>query len=453
MLTIIAKIFRDKNVQSLSGNTINAALGFVSFILLTRSYEKEIFGQWVLYITGSVFIEMFRFGLTKTAIVRFLSGAGAEEQKKLKGTNYVTGLFITAIIAVLLFSASLLFPSAIESSGYKLFFTWYPLMAFLNFPYNNAITLLQARQRFDLILLLKASNIGCFVIFLALNLFFFKLDILSVVAVHLLLHFVFSLAAFFSGWDGHQHISSANIGSAKKILNFGKYATGTLISSNLLKSADTFIIALSPVLGAAGVATYSVPLKLTEVLAMPLKSLSATAFPKMSKAAMQNKLHEVQRLFYVYSGALTFFFVALATGGFIFARELVVIVGGEHYADTAPVLRIFCIYALFLPTERFAGVALDSLNLPHKNLKKVLMMSSANIVGDLIAVFGVIHFFPQITQLQILMLVASVTILMTITGQIAGFNYLKKAIPLSYFYIFTAGKLFYTRDIKKHFRL
>lgn len=453
MLPIIAKIFRDKNVQSLSGNTITAALGFVSFILLTRSYEKDIFGQWVLYITGSVFIEMFRFGLTKTAIVRFLSAAGPIEEKKLKGTNYVIGLIITTAIALLLLISRLLFTEAIESSGYKLFFTWYPLMAFLNFPYNNAITLLQARQRFDLILFLKTFNTGFFVVFLALNLFFFKLDILSVVFVHLLLHFAFSLVAFFSGWDGHQHIHKANIGSAKKILNFGKYAIGTLVSSNLLKSADTFIIALSPVLGAAGVATYSVPLKLTEVLAMPLKSLSATAFPKMSKAAMLNKRHEVKRLFYVYSGALTFFFVILAVGGFIFARQLVVIVGGEYYAETAPILQIFCVYALFLPIERFAGVALDSLNLPQKNLKKVLLMSSANIVGDLIAVFGVLHFFPQITELQILMLVASVTILMTIIGQIAGFNYLKKEISLSYFYIFTAGKLFYTQGIKKYFRL
>lgn len=452
MLAIIRKLFRDKNFQSLSGNTIFAALGFLSFVILTRSFEKEVFGEWVLYVTAAVFIEMFRFGLTKTALVRFLSGADSAEQKKLKGANYIIGLTITSAIAIILLAVNYFLGDNIEKSGYVLFFNWYPILAFINLPYNNAITILQANQRFDRILFLKALNIGSFVLFLALNLFFFKMGILSVVIAHLIVNGASSILAVILGWEGIRYIHHSSRAHIKKILDFGKYATGTLIGSNLLKSADTFIIGLSPILGPEGVAIYSVPLKLTELLDIPLRSFVATSFPKMSKACIEKNWHEVKRIFYTYSGAMTYLFIGVAIVGFIFAEPLVIILGGYEYAETANIFRIFCIYGLFLPVDRFTGVALDSLNKPSRNLKKVIYMTSANIIGDLIAIFVVVRLVPDITNIQILMLVATVTIFMTIVGQFVGFRYVKKEIPVQYFQIFRHGRSFFRKDIGKYFK-
>lgn len=452
MLKVFTKLFKDKNFQSLSGNMIFAAFGFISFVILTRTFEKEIFGEWVLYVTAAVFIEMLRFGLTKTAMVRFLSGADEQEEQKLKGSNYVIGLSITTIIALILILINLLFKEQIEESGYTLFFQWYPLLAFINLPYNNAITILQANQRFDKILFIKAFNIGSFVLYLALNFFVFKKGIISVVVAHLIVNFVSSLIAIILGWDGSRHILKFTRLHTKKIIDFGKYATGTLIGSNLLKSADTFIIGLSPFLGPSGVAMYSVPLKLTELLDIPMRSFAATAFPKMSKASIENKWNEVRRLFYTYSGSMTYLFIGIAILGIIFAEPLVIILGGKEYADTANIFRIFCIYGLFLPIDKFTGVALDSLNKPSKNLRKVIFMTSANIIGDLTAIFVMVRMFPDITKLQILMMVAVVTIIMTIIGQIAGFYYVSKDVPLKYTHVFKYGRSFFTKELKDYFK-
>ena len=71
--------------------------------------------------------------------------------------------------------------------------------------------------------------------------------------------------------------------TTKELIDFGKYSMGTLIGSSLLKSADTFIIGLSPVLGSAGIAMYAIPLKLTDLLGIPLRSFAMTAYPRMSK--------------------------------------------------------------------------------------------------------------------------------------------------------------------------
>jgi O-antigen/teichoic acid export membrane protein len=39
---------------------------------------------------------------------------------------------------------------------------------------------------------------------------------------------------------------------------------------------------------------YSIPLKLTELQQIPLRSFVATAFPKMSKASLHNQIDEVK---------------------------------------------------------------------------------------------------------------------------------------------------------------
>ncbi|MFO8053760.1 MAG: MATE family efflux transporter [Bacteroidales bacterium] len=451
MSVILNRWVHDKDIQSLSGNTIFAALGFLSFVILTRSFEKEVFGEWVLYVTAAVFIEMFRFGLTKMALVRFLSGADKKEQKKLMGSNYMISLALTLVIAIILITINLLFRESIEKSGYVLFFKWYPLLAFINLPYNHALSVLQAWQRFDKILYIKFFNIGSFVLFLALNYFFFQMGILSVLIAHLVVNLLSSVLVMAFGWDGIEYIQQSTGRHRKKILNFGKYAMGTLIGSNLLKSMDTFILGLSPFLGSAGVAMYSIPMKLTEVLAIPLTSLSATSFPRMSKASIHKQWDEIRKLFYTYSGAMTYFFMLVAVPGLIFAEFFVVLLGGRDYAEMANVFRVFCIYALFLPIDRFAGVALDSINKPANNMYKVLFMNLTNITGDIIAIFVVKIFYPNITMIQILMLVAMVTILMTIIGQIIGFRYLNKELPIRYHKIFYHGWLFFCKDFKWYF--
>ena len=79
-------------------------------------------------------------------------------------------------------------------------------------------------------------------------------------------------------------------------------------------------------------------------------------------------------------------------------------------------------------------------------------MTSANIIGDLTAIFVMVRMFPDITKLQILMMVAVVTIIMTIIGQIAGFYYVSKDVPLKYTHVFKYGRSFFTKELKDYFK-
>ncbi len=462
MASFIAKIFRNHNFLSLANNGLVAILGFFSFVVLVRSLPTDEFGEWVLFITTLNFLDMLRFGITRTAIVRFLSGADESEGKKLLGSNYVINGASTALLIVIVVIINLIFKEGIKESGFSLFFDWFPLVAIINLPFNNSLSVLQAKLRFDNILIIRTINVGSFMIYLVINYFYFQSGIISILWAYILTNLLSSIVASLLNWDGIRHIFSAKSRTNKIILNFGKYTSGTLIGSNLLRSADTFILGLSPFIGVTGVALYSIPLKLTEIIEIPVRSFAMTAFPKMSKASIDGNKKQVMDIFYKNAGGLTYLLIPILIFSFIFAEEFVTILGGAEYKETASVFRIFCFYGLLLPIDRFIGVTLDSVNMPKQNFYKVVYMTLSNIIGDAIVVFGFYYIVlatsiislvflgynnPELlaetasvfTMITVLDLVAIITILFAMIGIFVGSYYLKKELDIKLRYIFSGG--------------
>jgi O-antigen/teichoic acid export membrane protein len=445
-MKMLKKILREDNFLSLTGNLVIAILGISGFALLARSLSLDVFGEWVLFVTGGSFVEMFRFGITNTGLIRFLSGADKDSRTKLIGSNALIGLGATFLIAIILVSCYTFFNETISNSGYNLFFKWYPLLAFLNLPWNNALVVLQADRKYDKILIIKTINSGLFFLVILVNFFFIQMELNQLVIALIIINALTSFITIILGWDGTKLITKASSKTNKILLDFGKYTTFTLIGSNLLRSADIIIISLSP-MGSAAVALYSIPLKLTEIQQIPLRSFVATAFPKMSKASVQGKVQEVKDLFYTYSGALTYLFVILSLFTFIFAEFLVLTLSGQQYLIVDPItgfhvvdiVRVFSIYGLLLPIDRMTGIGLDSVNKPNINAIKVFVMVVANIIGDFIAIF----------VFKSLILVAVASILFTLIGIWMGMYFLNKELTLSYKDIFSSGINFYKNLFNK----
>jgi O-antigen/teichoic acid export membrane protein len=440
------KIVREDNFLSLAGNVVIALLGIAGFALLARTLPTDSFGKWVLFITAGSFVDMFRFGITNIGLVRYMSGADDNARAGLIGSNALISSIATIAVALVIAVINICFYSSIQDSGYSLFFTWYPLLAFFNLPWNNALVLLQADRKFSRILLLKAANSGLFFLVLLVNFFFLELSVMQIVVLHLVINALVSAFCFFARWDSLKYIRNANAASNHTLLHFGKYTTFTLIGTNLLRSADMLIISLSP-LGSAAVALYSIPLKLTELQQIPLRSFAATAFPKMSKASLHGKAGEVRELFYTYSGALTYLFILLSLATFVFADSFVLLLAGKQYLQPDPVtgfnavtiVRVFSIYGLLLPIDRMTGIGLDAINKPNVNALKVLLMVVANIAGDLIAIF----------IFKSLILVAVSSIIFTLLGIWIGMIFLNKQLSLQFSQIFIEGIHFYKSILKK----
>ncbi len=446
MLHLVKRLFREKNFLSLFNSVAGAALGLISFMILTRTFDKAEFGSWVIYTALATLFNKIRTGLVNNGTVRFASGVSDHELKSYLGAGYGIGLVLVGIIAVLFWSLSFLL-SGLKidiGQGYQLFFKWYPLLAIANLNWNSATSSFLARQKFMSLLGLRLFNLGIFVIFLIFNYFFFDLPLEMIIVVQLIVNFIPSIYTAVRKIDGMHYIRRPLEEKRKELLKFGSYSLGTLLGSNLLKSADSIIIGMSAVMGPTAVALYAIPLKLTDLLGIPLLSFNRTAFPRMSEQSRKGNMDAVRSLFYVYSGAITYIFILGAAVCFFLAPQLVLILGGSEYIDSLGQLvilfRIFIIYIVLLPMDRFSGVALDSINLPNINFYKVLVMASANIIGDIIAVF----------VFESLYAVAIVTILFTILGIGIGWHFLNKNLNIQMHRIFTDGWLFF-KNFKQYF--
>ena len=445
MLGKLKNIAREKNVSSLLTNMAIAFLGLVSFMLLTRQLSKEQFGDWVLFITLATFVDLLRFGLTRTSVVRLLSGADKASYKVFLGSSYKINLLLLALIMLVCWSvAGISMGLGMElNNGYDLFFTWYPVLAFFNLGWNTASALFQAEQNFNRMLWVRLSNVGLFVLFLILNMWVFQWGLLEILWVNLGVNLVSSTWCTLKKWDGLHYLKYADNKTEKELINFGKYSMGTLVGSSLLKSADTLIIGLSPVLGSAGIAMYAIPLKLTDLLGIPLRSFTMTAYPRMSKKSLAGDLEGVRKTFYAYSGAITLLFIPVALFCFVFAEPMILFLGGDEYQDALPLLtlvfRVFTVYTLLLPVDRFTGVLLDSIDRPKLNLYKVIFMTVANILIDFVAVF----------VFESLVAVALGTVFFTVLGIFLGFYFLRKEIQIQSRQILPEG-IFFFKNLKTY---
>ncbi|MBT3244056.1 MAG: oligosaccharide flippase family protein [Bacteroidetes bacterium] len=426
--TKISQILKSDNSISLIGNMVFAFFGFANIFILARSYPKDVFGEWVLYLSGMALFEMIRKGITGTPLVRFVAGTEDEtERNRIIGAGWVLSVAVTIAVIVILVPSYMLFSDAIDEKGFGLFFKWYPLLAVVVLPLNTGLSILQADRRFTAILQLRFVNMFVFFLFLILNWLWLKLPIVTVVWCHIGSQLLASIFAVSKKWSGIKTIVKATSKSLKAQFNFGKYSLGTLIGSNLLKSSDTFIIGI--MLAEPQVAYYSIPLKLIEIVEIPMRSFVAVAFPKMSKASRNGNVAEVRSIFYQYAGVVSWLFIGLVLALFVMAKPLTLILGGPDYVESALIFKIFLIYALFLPLDRFSGITLDAINRPKLNMIKVIFMASANIIGDILA----IHFFKSLEA------VAMITIINVLTGVIVGNWFLRREIQINALQVFPAG--------------
>ncbi|MCD6345943.1 MAG: oligosaccharide flippase family protein [Bacteroidales bacterium] len=427
-LNKIKQLLKSDNALSLIGNLVFAFFGFASIFILARSYPKDIFGEWVLYLSGMAFVEMVRKGITSTPLVRFVSGSkNSDERNRIIGSGWVLSVAVTIVIIIILIPSYLIFKEPIDSKGFGLFFKWYPLLAIAILPLNTGLSILQADRRFGAILSLRFVNMSLFFVFLVLNWLWLKVPITIIVWCHISAILMASVYAMVRKWSGIKTIANATRESLKTQFNFGKFSLGTLIGSNLLKSSDTFIIGI--MLAEPQVAYYSIPLKLIEIVEIPLRSFVAVAFPKMSQASREGRESEVRSIFYQYAGIVSWLFIAMVIVLFFLAKPLTLILGGAEYVGSALIFRIFLIYALFLPLDRFSGIALDAINRPKLNMIKVAFMALANIIGDIV----VIQMFGSLEA------VAMVTIINVLVGVFVGNWLLNKEIGINALKVFPGG--------------
>jgi O-antigen/teichoic acid export membrane protein len=405
------RLLRSANVTSLVGFVCIALINAVALVIIAHHYPESQFGEWVMFLEGCVLIDTVRYGTIHTGLMKFLSeGSSREEGREFIGASWLMGIVLSLAIGVLMFAALILFPR-LRDSGFRLLLYGYPIQAVASLPSVIGVAALQAGRRVPEMLVLRLLNPAVFTLLLLVGVLFFGIGIEGVLATYVGATAVSSVFALVAGHSGLGSLSRTSRKSIRGLLEFGKYSAVSLLCSSLLRGTSFFIIGWF--MTKSDVATYSIPFQIFNGFYVVLNSLSAVAFPGLSRAAHLGDYGEFWQTFRRYLAGTTILFVPAVAIGLVFARTLIRVVGGAQYAESdvaVNLLRMMMLASLLLPLDRYLGDVSDGMGCPKYNFMKTAASLSVNVAGCLVATW----------YFQSLMGVSLVLILGLLVGVVVG---------------------------------
>jgi O-antigen/teichoic acid export membrane protein len=379
------------NVYALAGNLIFAVFSFVTFLIMVRVLEKHVYGQWIIFITIASLVDMFRLGLTGTAVIRQIAQSNPEQEKHFIGSSYQLSLVSTLFIAVLFLILFLVINLYNPDSQLLIILKYYPILALVNLPFHQASIVTQGKVNFKRFMILKMIN--GLLVFLAVNFYLFynkNISLNGLIIAYIIAFFLSSMLPSMLNWDGIRFFNQGAKNIRKEILKFGKFSTASYIGSNLLRGSDTILLSLASFMGPAAIAIYAIPLKFIELVEIPLRSFTSTAFPRLSKSLQKDK-KDFSDMTIKYIAYTTILLIPVVLVLVIFPEFFLKLIGGKEYINEinlqVRILYVVSIYILILPIDRYSGVALFAINRPELNFYKILFMLIANVIFDIIAIY------------------------------------------------------------------
>lgn len=428
--SIILKL-KNKHFLSLVGNGSMSVLAMITVGILLRFMDKDDVGYWFFFQSVFVLLDTFRTGFLQVAMIKFYTGAEKNRADAVLGSVWFLSLLITSVLVIINLGAVFFLPT-IQNVGIVSVIEWFGITFLLTLPSAIASWILQSDQRFDKLLLLRIINQGTFILMVLCVIFFKKLSLDLVLIINATSSGLVSLYCIAQGWTRIRTFGKRTKESILELFHFGKYSVGTTISTNLLRSSDTFIIMF--VLGTAGpaaVAMFTIPMRLMEIIEIPLRAFLSTGMPSMSEAFNKGRKEEVVAIMQKYAGTLTLALFPVSILAVLLADVAITLLGGNQYSGTnaVSVYRIFMSFAMFFPIDRFLGVTLDIIHQPRINFYKVLVMLVTNVLFDFIG----IYLFGNING------VALATLFTFLSGVFFGYYWLKKYLDFTILGFFTVG--------------
>ncbi|ADB39849.1 lipopolysaccharide biosynthesis protein [Spirosoma linguale] len=424
-LNAVQTILRKNAAVSLLGNGTAAIISLTTTGLLARWMPREAFGTWVLFLVTYTLFDTLRSGLLLNGMIQYTADLRVEARtfeaslKRWEGAVWQLGLLMTMVVGPFLIGLTYYFPMISEWVGNSETAVWFWIISLVSLPANIATWFLHARSQFKP---LQWIRVLTQLVFLLLIIGCYQFQLFpgnSLYGLFAVANGAISLWSLFIGWSRWRSIPAGRTAQRNALFHFGKYTIGTLVGSNLQRSADTLL--LGAILGPEAVALYAIPQRLTQLLDMPVRSVVVTAMPRLVKLQQQGKSGELAAYFQQSAGLLWLVMLPLSIAGFVLAEPLVTLLGGGHYRDGATLMRCFMLYGALLPLDRYSGVGLDAIGKPQFNLVKVLFMLCIQVGGALVALLV----FRSTTAL------AGVSIVTFAMGMLLGFRLLKRHVPIS----------------------
>lgn len=431
--------FDNKHFLALMGNGILALFSIGFTYILYRSLSLSDVGTWSYFFVILSICEAVRNGFLGTATVKFYAGTKGEQAARTVGSVWFLALCITGIV-LLLNAAGLLALQFVNNLQLALTVKWLGLTFISALPFTVVFWILQADEDYGTILKLRLVNSGSMIIVFGVLMYTKQMTLEKAFLYNFLTNCLTSLVAMVFGLSRITALFNCRKAEILEITHFGKYSLATTLSSRLLSGTDTFI--LNAMLGPEAIAIYNLPVRLMEIVEIPLRSFVGTGMSGMAAAYNSKNMAQVAYILKKYSGMLTIAFVPLTILVLLFA-DIPIALLGHHKLDStaaANLYRLFMVFAIMYPIDRFNGITLDVIHRPQINFQKVLVMLAVNAAADYIGISLLGNIYG----------VAFGAFLTTLAGIMFGYFHLKKYVDYSIGGILKEGYIETKAFVGKH---
>ena len=368
-----------------------ALFGFLSFFILVRALDKETFGVWTLFVALYAVAESVRTAFVYNPLQTFASQAGKGEYATILQASLILNFLFAVVVSILLGATATLLSAAFNA----------PQLDYLIYIYIITTFVLTGMTHCNFVQSVNLNFRGTFVSTFTRKIIFFGYVLWEYLHDH-----PFDLISL-GIWEGVAALGATGVTflSAReyltvsrrtdfrwvnKLFHYGKFTLGTNLSSMLLRSIDSFM--LGGLLGPAAVAIYNPALRLANLLEIPTGTITTIVFPQIARRVKEHGLGEAKRLYEKSVGMVLAVMIPVSLLVIVFAEPIILLVAGEDYRASVPVLSITILYGLILPFNRQFGVTMNALGKAPINFYFVLSNALLNIIFNyfFISTYGII---------------------------------------------------------------
>ncbi|MBU2045850.1 MAG: oligosaccharide flippase family protein, partial [Bacteroidetes bacterium] len=265
-------------LQNMSG----VLFGFGGFFFLVRLLSAKEFGLWSVFIATTTIFNVFRDGLLRSAIVKFLSGASDEDKPKIITSAFTIDGILTAGMIILNLSIAHPLANYWNSPEIVEVFYLYNIVYVLSGVLTQFNCIEQANLRFDGIFVTNTINQSIFfaVVFICF-IFNIHISLFQLVITQIVGNFICSIVAYFYVRKYLVFARGYFKEWINKLFNYGKYAFGTSVSSILSNTIDQQMLAgiISPIASGA----FNIAVRIINLNDIPSNAIATIVFPQSAK--------------------------------------------------------------------------------------------------------------------------------------------------------------------------
>ncbi len=340
--------------------------GVLSTALLAhKALTKSDMGVWVNFLAITTFVEMFRSGIVRTSLIKFINYSKTTEHSEIMSAAFFLNGIISVLSAVILFFGGGAIEDFLNSPGLNSMFHIYIITLLFLIFFSHIEWLMYAHLRFkELFYTYLVRQGGTFTLILIYYLVAGQVLLDTLVVIYTIGVIMGIVAGYFFMQSYFRLRFVYSLNWIRTLWNFGKFVFGSNIFTLIFRNADQLL--LSNISANPGmVASQNISMRIINIADIPSQVIADILFPKNSSPELANQPDSIKSNYEKAVGAALSVILPFVLIILLFPKLIITILVGPQYYDAIPYLMLITSAILFQAFLKQTGVIFDSSGRPR----------------------------------------------------------------------------------------